>query len=112
MPFDRDDDEYYDDNEYVHLQARLREITAHLHGGPRNGETEWCDRAYARLPIVVWEGNTPTESLYRMRPRWNGGGEAHYDFVDPSVVVSISRPRARRAQLALRAARDAWRRAA
>jgi hypothetical protein len=112
MPFDRDD-EYYDPNEYLYLRPILREVTAHLHGGPRNGETEWCERAFVKLPIVIWDGNTPTETMYHLSRRWNGGSEAHYEFVEPpSVVVSIVRPRARRARLALRAARDAWRRAA
>ena len=108
--FDRDD-EYYDPNEYTNPRPRLREITAHLHGGSRDGETEWCERAFVRLPVVVWDGNTPTETTYQIR-WWNGEGVAHYEFVQPPAVVPLERPRARRARLAWLAARDAWRRAA
>jgi hypothetical protein len=112
--FDRDDD-YYDPNEYVHIPPPDIQITAHLHGGPYDGETMGLPWPRLKLPLMTWDGDDQVESVYEMQGRWVGHQrDVHYRFVEPAVAapVPIGRPRARRAQLALRAARDAWRRAA
>src|ERR1700679_818339 len=111
--FDRDD-EYYDPNEYVHIPPPDIQITAHLHGGPHDGETMGLPWPKLKLPLGTWDGDECHEVMYELRGRWLGHQrDVHYRFVEPAVelapVVVLRRPRVVQAERALRAARDAWR---
>lgn len=106
-----DDDE---DVEYVTAPPPPLRVIAHLKGGPHDGETRHLPWARLRLPVMTWDDDTPTESVYLLGQRWLGQRDVDYRFegAETDPVVSIGRPRARRAQRALLAARDAWRKAA
>jgi hypothetical protein len=106
-PFDRDDSD-----EHTAPPPPIR-VTAHLKGGPADGETRLLPWALIKLPVMSWDGDMPVESVYRMGERWLHQRDVDYVFVDPAPasMAPPARP-ARRAQRVLRAARDAWRRAA
>lgn len=62
-------------------------VTAHLHGGPRNGETfDLGDYARHRLDLPDWDSGTVHR--YYLRPPWVGQERADYDYALPAEVAA------------------------
>jgi hypothetical protein len=60
-------------------------VTAHLAGGPHDGETLQMPWARVEVPMVRWEDNQMVESLYRLSAPWRGQATAEYRFVEPRI---------------------------
>ena len=63
---------------------RLPAVTAHLHGGPRDGETVQLPWARIDLPLIRWEDDVMVTDAYRLNAPWRGQSTAHYSYIEPA----------------------------
>lgn len=98
-PVDRDDED-----EDVTVSPPIPEayVTAHLHGGPHDGETDgpmpW---AMLKIPKLDWD--TDETVWYRLRGPWLGQADAHYEYVTVVAPKATSQRNATERRVRIRA---------